>query len=78
MKKIFSLLFLLFTVALFAQNEQLAQNYFDRGEFEKALISYEDIINTNKETYWLKLGTIINCKKTMQKQKNITTKQLIE
>ena len=29
-----------------AQNEQLAQNYFDRGEFEKALISYQDLLKS--------------------------------
>jgi len=27
-----------------AQNEQLANNYFDRGEFEKALVTYEDLL----------------------------------
>ena len=27
----------------FSQKEQLAQNYFDRGEFEKALISFQDL-----------------------------------
>jgi tetratricopeptide (TPR) repeat protein len=29
---------------VFSQNEQLAQNYFDKGEFEKALISYKELI----------------------------------
>lgn len=29
-----------------AQSEQLAQNYFDRGEFEKAQISYEDLLKS--------------------------------
>jgi tetratricopeptide (TPR) repeat protein len=28
----------------FSQNEQLAQNYYDRGEFEKALLSYEELL----------------------------------
>ncbi|RAR72808.1 tetratricopeptide repeat protein [Flavobacterium aciduliphilum] len=42
MKKIFSVLFFLFLTSFVrAQSEQLAQNYFDRGEFEKALVSYE-------------------------------------
>ena len=30
-----------------AQNEELANNYFDRGEFEKALISYQDLLKSN-------------------------------
>lgn len=42
--KNFWLLLLCFT-SLFvqSQNEQLANNYFDRGEFEKALLSYEEL-----------------------------------
>ena len=52
--KLFSLLLLLymFSFSVFAQNEQLAANYFDRGDFEKALVSYEELLvkqpgNTN-------------------------------
>ena len=39
-----SVFFFLLTQFGFAQNEQLAQNYFDRGEFEKALVSYEELM----------------------------------
>ena len=35
---------LLLTFSVFAQNEQLAANYFDRGDFEKALVSYEELL----------------------------------
>ena len=31
-----------------AQNEQLANNYFDRGEFEKALVSYEELLKSQE------------------------------
>jgi tetratricopeptide (TPR) repeat protein len=44
MKKIVSVVLFLFSLTVFAQNEQLAQNYFDRGEFEKALLSYQDLL----------------------------------
>ncbi|MES2746897.1 MAG: tetratricopeptide repeat protein [Bacteroidota bacterium] len=44
MKKIFFFLLFGFTLVVQAQNEQLAQNYFDRGEFEKALISYQELL----------------------------------
>ena len=47
----------LFVVILFicflgqAQNEQLANNYFDRGEFEKALVSYEELLKSQEGNY---------------------------
>ncbi|WP_298137990.1 tetratricopeptide repeat protein [Flavobacterium sp.] len=46
MKKIIAIFFLSFSLFVHAQNEQLAMNYFDRGEFEKALISYEELLKT--------------------------------
>lgn len=46
MKKILLLFILSFTLVIHAQNEQLAQNYFDRGEFEKALISYQELLKS--------------------------------
>jgi tetratricopeptide (TPR) repeat protein len=44
MKKIIFLFSLFCSLIVFSQNEQLAQNYFDKGEFEKALISYQELI----------------------------------
>lgn len=44
MKKILVLLLFVFAQFLHGQNEQLAQNYFDRGEFEKALLSYQELL----------------------------------
>lgn len=46
MKKFVVLLLLLFPLLVFSQNDQLAQNYFDKGDFEKAKISYEDLLKT--------------------------------
>jgi len=43
MKKTFALLFFLLTITAFCQNEQLAHNYFEKGEFEKALSIYQDM-----------------------------------
>lgn len=43
MKNIVTIIAFLWTVAVFAQNEQLAYNYFDKGEFEKALVIYQDL-----------------------------------
>jgi tetratricopeptide (TPR) repeat protein len=47
MKKTLFLLFsLAFTLFVSAQSEQLAQNYMDRGEFEKAQIAYEELLKS--------------------------------
>ncbi len=51
MKK--ALIFLFFIQSIFAkaQNEQLAQNYFDRGDFEKALINYDELLKFQPNNY---------------------------
>ncbi|REG92168.1 tetratricopeptide repeat protein [Flavobacterium aquicola] len=46
MKKIFLYITLFFSLACFSQNEQLAQYYYDKGDFEKALVSYQDLSNS--------------------------------
>ncbi|HEX9981427.1 MAG TPA: tetratricopeptide repeat protein [Flavobacterium sp.] len=46
MRKIFVYIALLISLAVSSQNEQLAQNYFDKGDFEKALISYQELLRT--------------------------------
>lgn len=45
-KKIFLYCNLIFTLFAFSQNEQLALNYFDKGDFEKAKISYEELLKS--------------------------------
>jgi tetratricopeptide (TPR) repeat protein len=51
MKKIIVLLLLSFSLFVHAQNEQLALNYFDRGEFEKALVSYEELLKAQPNNF---------------------------
>ena len=51
MKKLFTLLFLTISLFVQSQNEQLAQNYFDRGEFEKAVISYEELLKNQPNNF---------------------------
>lgn len=43
MKKLFLHIALFFSLIGFAQNEQLAQYYYDKGDFEKALVSYQEL-----------------------------------
>lgn len=45
MKNFLATCFLMLTFSVFAQNEQLAANYFEKGDFEKALLSYEELFN---------------------------------
>lgn len=51
MKNFFSFIALLFSVFVLAQNEQLAQNYFDRGEFEKAMVIYDELLKVQPNNY---------------------------
>ena len=48
MKKLLIVLLFLLSIWAQAQNEQLANNYFDRGEFEKALVSYEELLKSQQ------------------------------
>jgi tetratricopeptide (TPR) repeat protein len=48
MKKILTIVCLFLSLWASAQNEQLANNYFDRGEFEKALVSYEELLKSQQ------------------------------
>ncbi|MEO8233902.1 MAG: tetratricopeptide repeat protein [Flavobacterium sp.] len=51
MKNLFLYIVLLFPMFVFSQNEQLAQNYFDRGEFDKATLIYEDLVKGQPNNY---------------------------
>jgi tetratricopeptide (TPR) repeat protein len=44
MKKLFLYITLSFSLFAFAQNEQLAQYYYDKGDFEKAKMGYEELL----------------------------------
>jgi tetratricopeptide (TPR) repeat protein len=65
MKKIIVFLFLCCFGIVFAQNEQLAQNYFDKGDFEKAKISYEELFK-NQPYSGLYFQRIIECEQQLQ------------
>jgi tetratricopeptide (TPR) repeat protein len=46
MKKIILFIVAFFPLFVFSQNEYLGQNYFDRGEFDKAILVYENLAKT--------------------------------
>jgi len=46
MKKFFLHIVLFFSLICFSQNEQLAQYYYDKGDFEKAKISFEEVLKS--------------------------------
>jgi tetratricopeptide (TPR) repeat protein len=65
MKKIIAFVFLFLSAWANAQNEQLAQNYYDRGEFEKALVSYEELLKnqTGNTAYFQR---VVECYQQLQ------------
>ena len=65
MKKNLLILILFFSLGANAQNEQLANNYFDRGDFEKALLSYEDLLK-NQIGNFNYFQRIIECYQQLQ------------
>lgn len=66
MKKTFILLFFLaFTSFVSAQSEQLAQNYMDRGEFEKAQIAYEELLKSQPNNFNY-FQQIVSCYQQLQ------------
>ncbi|RAR48005.1 tetratricopeptide repeat protein [Flavobacterium lacus] len=60
MHKFIILLFLVYSSIVSSQNEQLAQHYYERGEFEKALLSYQDLLKSqvSNGVYFLR---VIDC-----------------
>ncbi len=51
MKKLFLHIALFFSLTCFSQNEQLAQYYYDKGDFEKAKISFEELLKATPQNY---------------------------
>jgi tetratricopeptide (TPR) repeat protein len=64
MKKL-SIILCLISWQLWSQNEQLAQNYFDKGEFEKAKISYESLLGTQPYNS-LYFQRVVECQQQLQ------------
>jgi len=51
MKKLFLHITLFFSLVCFSQNEQLAQYYYDKGDFEKAKISFEELLKNQPSNF---------------------------
>lgn len=51
MKNVLIATLIFFASHCFGQNEQLAQNYFDRGDFEKALINFEELVKSQPNNF---------------------------
>ncbi len=65
MKKIFLYINLLVALIGFSQNDQLAQNYYDKGDFEKAKISYEELLKSQPSNAYYFQKTI-DCYQQLQ------------
>lgn len=65
-KYIFSVLFLLIAEFSFAQQELLANNLYEKGEFEKAQLAYEDL-NKSQPNNPLVFSRLIDCYQQLKK-----------
>lgn len=65
MKKLFLHIALFFSLVCFSQNEQLAQYYYDKGDFEKAKISFEELLNATPQNYQY-FTRIVDCYQQLQ------------
>ena len=53
--KLFALI-LFFTFSLFSQNEQIAKDFFEKGDYQKALASYEKLYKSQRRlNYFIKI-----------------------
>ncbi|HAH56108.1 MAG TPA: hypothetical protein DCM02_12710 [Flavobacterium sp.] len=76
MKTLFLPITLFFSLFCFSQNEQLAQYYFEKGDFEKAKISYEELLK-NQPSNFLYFQRTVDCYQQLQ-QFDIAEKSLRE
>lgn len=76
MKKLFLHIALFFSLVCFSQNEQLAQYYFDKGDFEKAKISFEELLK-NQPSNFQYFQRTIDCYQQLQ-QFDVAEKALRE
>src|SRR3970040_2094774 len=65
MKKLFLHIALFFSLVCFSQNEQLAQYYYDKGDFEKAKISFEELLKATPQNYQY-FTRIVDCYQQLQ------------
>lgn len=64
-KALFLISSFFFSLLVWSQSEQLAQNYMDRGEFEKAQIAYEELLKSQPGNY-LFFQKTIECYQQLQ------------
>ncbi len=65
-------IFLLTQMAHFGQNEQLAQNYFDTGAFEKALLGYQELLKSQPSN-GIYFQRLIECYQQLEQYSLATT-----
>ncbi|HBK83450.1 MAG TPA: hypothetical protein DDZ41_07615 [Flavobacterium sp.] len=75
-KKISVVLFLFYSLFVMAQSEQLAYNYFDKGEYEKAISLLEDLVKKQPYNYTF-VQKMVTCYQQL-KQYDKAEKAIIE
>lgn len=73
MKNVILFIFLFFSLIVVAQNEQLAQYYFDKGDFEKSLVAYETLLE-NQPSNTLYFNQEIACLQQLERYSDAENK----
>lgn len=79
MKKIFLIYFLISALGIFSQSvvdEQLAQQFYDAREYDKALIYYEKLYDKNQPVYYTPYLKCLIATHDLKKAEKIVKKQL--
>ena len=76
MKKIIFLFSLFYSLIGFSQDDQLAMNYFEKGEFEKALVSFQELL-TRQSGNGFYFQKTVECYQQL-KQYDVAEKAILE
>ena len=78
MRTLLLIVALMMTMAVTAQSEVVAKSYFDNGDFEKALISYQKLFEENKgnTNYFFKIVEIHQQLEQLEEAQNLLLEKI--
>ena len=79
MKKIFTILFFISVTKIFAQSgidQQLAQQFLDNHEYDKAIVYYEKLYDKNQQVFYLPYYKCLLATRDFKKAEKVVKKQI--